>query len=42
LLSLQKMYPSTKLYQVYAERVEYFRKNSPGAEWDGVFVFKTK
>jgi adenylate cyclase len=42
LLSLQKIYPNTKLYKIYAERVEYFRKNSPGAEWDGVFVFKTK
>jgi adenylate cyclase len=42
LFSLQKMYPETKLYKVYAERVEYFRNNSPGPEWDGVFVFKTK
>ena len=42
LFNLQKMYPNTKLYQVYTERVEYFRKNSPGADWDGVFVFKTK
>jgi adenylate cyclase len=42
LLSLTKIYPDTKLYKVYAERVEYFRKDSPGADWDGVFVFKTK
>jgi adenylate cyclase len=42
LFSLQKMYPNTKLYKLYADRVEYFRKNSPGPEWDGVFVFKTK
>jgi adenylate cyclase len=42
LFNLQKMYPNTKLYQVYAERVDYFRKNSPATDWDGVFVFKTK
>jgi adenylate cyclase len=42
LFNLQKMYPNTKLYQVYAERVDYFRKNLPATDWDGVFVFKTK
>ena len=42
LFNLQKMYPNKKLYQVYTERVEYFRKNPPDANWDGVFVFKTK
>lgn len=34
--------PQLKLYEVYAERVAYFRNNPPGAEWDGVFVFQTK
>jgi adenylate cyclase len=42
LLNLQKISPQAKLYQVYAERVAYFRNNPPGAKWDGVFVFKTK
>jgi adenylate cyclase len=42
LLNLQKSSPHAKLYQVYAERVAYFRHNPPGAEWDGVFVFKMK
>jgi adenylate cyclase len=42
LFNLQKMSPHDKLYQVYAERVVYFRQNPPGTEWDGVFVFKTK
>jgi len=42
LFNLQKMFPQTKLYQVYAERVTYFRNNPPGQDWDGVFVFKTK
>ncbi len=42
LLSLHNMAPASKLYQVYAERVAYYRANPPGAEWDGVFIFKTK
>lgn len=41
-LSLHNMAPASKLYQVYAERVALCRANPPGAEWDGVFVFKTK
>ncbi len=42
LFNLSKMAPSAKLYQVYAERVAYYRNNPPGENWDGVFVFKTK
>jgi len=42
LLSLCNMSPQSKLYQVYAERVAYFRKEPPGENWDGVFTFKTK
>jgi len=42
LFNLHKISPQEKLYQVYAERVVYFRQNSPGSDWDGVFVFKTK
>ena len=42
LYNLQRMYPECKLYQVYAERVAYFRNNPPGADWDGVFDFLTK
>jgi len=38
----KKISPQAKLYQVYAERIAYFRNNPPGADWDGVFVFKTK
>jgi adenylate cyclase len=40
--NLQRMHPECKLYQVYAERLAYFRNNPPGADWDGVFVFQTK
>jgi len=42
LLSLHNMAPDSKLYQVYAERVAYYRANPPGENWDGVFIFKTK
>ncbi|GAB1234250.1 CHASE2 domain-containing protein [Ferrigenium sp. UT5] len=42
LLSLHNMAPNSKLYQVYAERVAYYRSNPPGENWDGVFIFKTK
>jgi len=42
LLSLRNMSPECKLYQVYAERVAYYRSNPPGGDWDGVFIFKTK
>ena len=42
LYNLQRMAPQTRLYQVYAERIAYFRKHPPAADWDGVFVFETK
>lgn len=42
LLSLRNMSPACKLYQVYAERVAHYRNDPPGANWDGVFTFKTK
>lgn len=42
LINLQRMYPATGLYRIYAERVAHFRKNPPSADWDGVFVFETK
>lgn len=42
LMNLLRMSPNTRLYEIYAERVAYFRKNPPPADWDGVFVFQTK
>jgi adenylate cyclase len=42
LLNLQRISPDTALYRIYAERVAHFRKNPPGDDWDGVFVFQTK
>lgn len=42
LYNLQRMSPTRIVYQVYAERVAYFRNNPPGAGWDGVFVYHSK
>ena len=40
--NLKTKSPDTRLYQIYAERVAYFKNNPPAADWDGVFVFQTK
>jgi adenylate cyclase len=42
LKSLAEAAPETKLYQLYLERIAYFRTMPPAADWDGVFVFTTK
>jgi len=42
LLNLKNGDPERKLYQVYLERIGYFRANPPGSDWDGVFTFTTK
>ncbi|HEU4708027.1 MAG TPA: adenylate/guanylate cyclase domain-containing protein, partial [Methylophilaceae bacterium] len=39
---LQNQYPQRYLYRMYLERIAYFRKNPPAAEWDGVFTYETK
>ena len=31
-----------KTYEIFLERIAYYRKNPPGEKWDGVFTFKTK
>ena len=41
-LNLQKMSRSPSLYKVYAERVALYRKEPPGADWDGVFTHTSK
>lgn len=42
LMNLQRLTPDLALYRLYVERVAYFRKNPPGVDWDGVFMFHTK
>jgi adenylate cyclase len=39
---LHQQYPKRMLYKIYIERVEYFMKNPPDANWDGVYTFTTK
>lgn len=34
--------PDCFLFKLYLERVEIFKQDPPGADWDGVFVYKTK
>ncbi|MFA6178278.1 MAG: adenylate/guanylate cyclase domain-containing protein [Candidatus Methylopumilus sp.] len=41
-INLQKINPQRYLYQIYAKRIEFFRQNPPGEDWDGVFTFETK
>jgi len=39
---LTRLSPGLRLYRLYEERIEYFRRNPPSEDWDGVFAFKTK
>lgn len=39
---LQERNPERVVYKVYLERVASFMLEGPGADWDGVFTFKTK
>lgn len=41
-INLQKLYPERMLYQIYSERISFFRQNPPGENWDGVFTFDSK
>ncbi|MCX7168301.1 MAG: adenylate/guanylate cyclase domain-containing protein [Rhodocyclales bacterium] len=41
LMNLSRMSPH-KLYEVYTERVEHYRKVPPGQDWDGAWTFDTK
>jgi adenylate cyclase len=42
LFNLQRLYPGAPLYSLYADRVARYRRESPGAGWDGVTAFETK
>jgi adenylate cyclase len=41
LLNLSRQSPH-KLYEVYQERIAHYRKEAPGADWDGSWKFDTK
>ncbi|MBL0225040.1 MAG: adenylate/guanylate cyclase domain-containing protein [Geobacteraceae bacterium] len=39
---LLKLKPESKLFQLYVERIEHYRKEPPPLDWDGVFTHLTK
>jgi adenylate cyclase len=39
---LQALSPGRGLYQLYVERIAYYRAHPPGEGWDGVTTFETK
>jgi len=41
-VNLHKMNPQRYLYEMYIERVAYFRQKPPEEGWDGVFTYKSK
>jgi adenylate cyclase len=40
--TLKQEFGARHLYDMYLERIAYFRRNPPGPDWDGVFVFTVK
>ena len=42
MFSLAREHPETRVYQMYVDRIMFFRKEPPGEDWDGVFTFETK
>ena len=42
LYNLTRQAPECRLYQVYLERIAAWRKDAPGANWDGVTTYETK
>jgi adenylate cyclase len=42
LINLRQTAPERLVYQLYLERIAYFRAEPPGDAWDGVFAFHTK
>lgn len=41
-VNLQKIEPNRYLYQMYIERIGYFRNHPPAPSWGGVFNFEAK
>lgn len=42
LFSLAREHPEVPVYQMYVDRIMFFRQNPPDENWDGVFTFTTK
>jgi adenylate cyclase len=39
---LHTTYPSKKIYSIYLQRIEVFKKTPPEADWSGIFVHQEK
>ena len=42
IFTLSQADPDRKIYQIYLDRIAFFRSNNPGTEWDGVFTHTSK
>lgn len=42
LINLQRMHPAATLYGAFAARIAHFRKQPPGADWDGTWAAESK
>ena len=40
--NLQYASPETKLYKLYLKRIDYWRTNTPGPLWKGLWTWTTK
>ena len=41
-LNLSRAHPRCRLYALYVERIQAYRRSPPPADWDGVYRFTTK
>jgi len=42
IFALSQAEPDRKIYQIYLDRIAYFRNHNPGPDWDGVFTHTNK
>jgi adenylate cyclase len=42
IFALSQADPDRRIYQIYLDRIAYFRNNNPGPDWDGVFTHTSK
>ncbi len=42
IFALSQQDPERKVYQIYLDRIAYFRNHPPGKDWDGIFTHTSK
>ena len=42
LFMLHQAHPERKIFQIYLDRIAYYRTHLPADDWDGVFTHETK